>query len=238
MNCYKATNHQYLTHSHTTNLDQTKLKAFADNKLNAAKMIISVFDRVENIVRKGEISCKSNFSFSHNVFKRLLSQAYQKVSLCGNGLKNKIPSYQTTGIDGWEQYCCKCLYNSIALTHPYVDFSSTLLSLWLSKAYRVDQRSVSMFCEGWFQYELTTTANMAVEGALTFLPRNKISALSKLRAFADDKVGWNVGICPYRWPFRSWDENFTKVLKTLPYPLKTFLILWFLVTDDLYCIFK
>ena len=28
-------------------LDQTKLKAFADNKLNVTKMIISVFDRVE-----------------------------------------------------------------------------------------------------------------------------------------------------------------------------------------------
>ena len=45
-----------------------------------------VFDRVENIVGKGEIACTSNFSFSHNVFKRLLFQTRQKVSLCGNGL--------------------------------------------------------------------------------------------------------------------------------------------------------
>ena len=50
-------------------------------------MIISVFDKVENIVGKGEIACTSNLSFSHYVFKRLLSQARQKVSLCGNGLK-------------------------------------------------------------------------------------------------------------------------------------------------------
>ena len=28
----------------------------------------------------------SNFSFSHSVFKRLVSQGLQKVSLCGNGL--------------------------------------------------------------------------------------------------------------------------------------------------------
>ena len=35
-------------------LDQTKLKAFADYKLNVTKIIISVFDRVENIVGKGE----------------------------------------------------------------------------------------------------------------------------------------------------------------------------------------
>ena len=38
-------------------LDQTKLKAFADDKLNVTKMIISVFDRIENIVGKGEIAC-------------------------------------------------------------------------------------------------------------------------------------------------------------------------------------
>ena len=53
--------------------DQTELKAFADDKLYVTKMITSVFDRVENIVGKGEIACTSNFSFSHNVFKRLLS---------------------------------------------------------------------------------------------------------------------------------------------------------------------
>ena len=38
---------------HDKILDQTKLKAFADDKLNVTKMIISVFDRVENIVGKG-----------------------------------------------------------------------------------------------------------------------------------------------------------------------------------------
>ena len=32
------------------------MKAFAD-KLNVTKMILSVFDRVENLVEKGEIAC-------------------------------------------------------------------------------------------------------------------------------------------------------------------------------------
>ena len=32
----------------------TKLKAFADYKLNEAQMMISVFDRVENILGKGQ----------------------------------------------------------------------------------------------------------------------------------------------------------------------------------------
>ena len=35
-------------------LDWTKLKAFADNKLDVAKIINSVYDRVENIVEKGK----------------------------------------------------------------------------------------------------------------------------------------------------------------------------------------
>ena len=35
-------------------MDWSKWKAFADNKINVAQMIISVFDRVENIVEKGE----------------------------------------------------------------------------------------------------------------------------------------------------------------------------------------
>ena len=69
-----------------TNLDLTKLKAFADHKLNVTKMIVSAFHRVENIVGKGEIACTGNFPFSHNVFKRLLSQTRQKVLLWGNGL--------------------------------------------------------------------------------------------------------------------------------------------------------
>ena len=35
-------------------LEITKLKAFADNKINVDQMMISVFDRVENNVGKGE----------------------------------------------------------------------------------------------------------------------------------------------------------------------------------------
>ena len=35
-------------------LDAIKLKAFAENKINVAQMMISVFHRVENIVGKGE----------------------------------------------------------------------------------------------------------------------------------------------------------------------------------------
>ena len=63
-------------------------------------MTLSVFDRVENIVGKGEIACISNFSFSNNVIKRTFSQRRQKVSLCGNGLKcmNHTDSYAPSAV--------------------------------------------------------------------------------------------------------------------------------------------
>ena len=35
---------------------------------------------------KEKLLVTSNFSFSHSVFKRLVSQGRQTVSLCGNGL--------------------------------------------------------------------------------------------------------------------------------------------------------
>ena len=35
---------------------------------------------------KEKLLVASNFSFSHSVFKRLVSQGHQKASLCGNGL--------------------------------------------------------------------------------------------------------------------------------------------------------
>ena len=75
-----------ITHSHTQKKGLDEMEAFADDKLNVTKMIIFVFDRIENIVGKGEIACTSNFSFSHNVFKRLLFQTRQKMTFCGNGL--------------------------------------------------------------------------------------------------------------------------------------------------------
>ena len=81
---------------HDKNLEQTKLKAFADDKLNVTKMMISVFDREENIVGKGEIACTSDFSFSQKDFKRLLSKTSQKVSLCVNGLTEVLPLFKKT----------------------------------------------------------------------------------------------------------------------------------------------
>ena len=56
-------------------LDLTKFKVFADDKENVPKFRISVFDRVQNIVGKGE-----NAGYQH--FLRV-SQCFQKPSISG-----------------------------------------------------------------------------------------------------------------------------------------------------------
>ena len=63
-----------ITHSQTTKvLDETKLKAFADDELNN-KNYISAFDRGGNIVRKGE-----NAGYQHFL---LFPHCFQRASKC------------------------------------------------------------------------------------------------------------------------------------------------------------
>ena len=54
-------------------------------------MAESSSNRYKTLLEKEKLLVLRNF-FSHNVFKRLVSQRHQKVSLCGNGLT----LYQTT----------------------------------------------------------------------------------------------------------------------------------------------
>ena len=66
---------------HNNILDQSKLKAFAKDKLKVTKIIISVFDRVENIVGKGEIACSNYVSpfptmFSKGLFPRRVKRCH------------------------------------------------------------------------------------------------------------------------------------------------------------------
>ena len=56
---------------HDKILYQTKLKAFADDKLDVTKKIISVFDRVENIVGKEEIARYEQFLLFPRCFQNL-----------------------------------------------------------------------------------------------------------------------------------------------------------------------
>ena len=56
-------------------LDRTKLKAFADSKLNVAKIVICDFDRVENIIRKGENAGYQHFLLLPQCFGKAFSQS-------------------------------------------------------------------------------------------------------------------------------------------------------------------
>ena len=53
-----------------TIVEVTKLKAFADDMLNMAKMMISLFDRVENTVGKGENACYQHFFIFPTAFSK------------------------------------------------------------------------------------------------------------------------------------------------------------------------
>ena len=47
---------------------------------------------------KEKLLVTSNFSFSHSVFRRLVSQGRQKVSLCGNWLSQGLANWFCTVI--------------------------------------------------------------------------------------------------------------------------------------------
>ena len=60
-----------LTHYQTSQFGPDQIESICRRQIiNVTKTIVSAFDSVENIVGKGEIACTSNFSFSHNVFKK------------------------------------------------------------------------------------------------------------------------------------------------------------------------
>ena len=66
-------------------LDRPKLKAlnFAGNNLNIAKMIISLFYKVENIVGKGENAGYQHFLLSPQAFQKACFSGSLKLGLCG-----------------------------------------------------------------------------------------------------------------------------------------------------------
>ena len=64
-------------------LDWSKLKAFADDKINVTEKLKFVLKRVENILGKGENAGYRHFLFSNYVFKRLYIQGCSKSGLCG-----------------------------------------------------------------------------------------------------------------------------------------------------------
>ena len=67
-------------------LDSSKLKEFADDNFKFDEDLQKVIQTGRKHWEKEKLFVTSNFSFSHSIFKRPVSQGRQKVSLCGNGL--------------------------------------------------------------------------------------------------------------------------------------------------------
>ena len=78
----KVTQQNFSVHSLSNDkiLDGSKLKGFADNKMNATQITISVCGRVENILENRENAGNQHFLKSHNGFKTHLVQGHQKIS--------------------------------------------------------------------------------------------------------------------------------------------------------------
>ena len=67
-------------------LDWSKLKAFADDKINVNQKLNFVLGRVENIVGNGEIAHYKQFLLFPSVFERLLLQTCKNQGLFEKGL--------------------------------------------------------------------------------------------------------------------------------------------------------
>ena len=78
--------------AHLTFSQMTNFRLFQSERVCRRQFQIS--RKRKKVIQTGRKHCRkkekllitSNFSFSHSVFKRFVSQGRQKVSLCGNGL--------------------------------------------------------------------------------------------------------------------------------------------------------
>ena len=102
-----------LTHYQMTNFRLFQLKDFADDNLKCEENGRKLFKPVEKHCEKRKIARYEQFFFFHSVFKQLVSQGRQKVSLCGNGLKlmlyhkwlcNSFFAWKSVFFKHWEIY--------------------------------------------------------------------------------------------------------------------------------------
>ena len=75
-----------LTHYQTTNFRLSQTERVCRQRFQIWRKWQKAIQTGRKHWEKEKLLVTSNFSFSHSVFKRLVSQGRQKVSLCGNGL--------------------------------------------------------------------------------------------------------------------------------------------------------
>ena len=79
-----------LTLSQLQILDSAKLKQFLDDNFTFDENGRKFTKWIENTVEKGEIACYEQFSFSHNVFKKLVLETHKNQGLFGTGLNTTL----------------------------------------------------------------------------------------------------------------------------------------------------
>ena len=99
-------------------LDWSKLKAFAGNKINGSKMMISLSDRVENIVGKGENAGYQHFLlFPQCFFKKSPHfHGLWKLGLCGKESESSMLRSRNWTAGTWLCHWI-CLWAQKILTH-------------------------------------------------------------------------------------------------------------------------
>ena len=68
-----------------------------------------ILQKWQKVIQTGRKHVTSNFSFSHSVFKRFVSQEPQKVSLCGNRLtcSQTSPGFYVPAVQVFRKHCRK-----------------------------------------------------------------------------------------------------------------------------------
>ena len=75
-----------LTHNQMTNFRLFQTERVCRQQFQIGRKWKKVIQTGRKHWEKEELLIMGSFSFSHSVFKRLVSQGRQKVSLCGNGI--------------------------------------------------------------------------------------------------------------------------------------------------------
>ena len=112
------------------NLERTKLKAFADNKLNTAKMMTAFYDREENMVGKGENVVYQHFLLFFHCFLRVCLPGSLKVYFSAKfSLQNRIKLCQRM-LTKKNLSVLRCIYPEESWFNPLPDNKFETLPNW------------------------------------------------------------------------------------------------------------
>ena len=101
-------------------LDWSKFKVLANNKINFAKMMISIFDTVKNIVGKGENAGNQHFLLFRQCFQQAPFSGSLKVGLCVKELSLKTPYWLIPDVVLLGCMSKHLMTNWAVLIHSYV----------------------------------------------------------------------------------------------------------------------